>query len=339
MSTSYSNIDRLMLLILALALCIITGSVFAGAREIRGFTLTVSNLDQAVAFYENALGFRKVGERAISDRNFDYLTGVFGTRVRTATLALGDEHIQLEQYVAPGGQPIPVDSRSNDLWFQHFAVVVSDMEAAYEHLRQAGVQSISSAPQTIPESNRAAAGIKAYKFKDPDGHPLELLWFPADKGRAKWHDASRLFLGIDHSAIGISSTERSTAFYRDLIGLSVAGGSLNTGMTQEQLDNAFGAVVRITGLRPERDASPGLEFLQYLTPSGGRPAPGALRPNDLVVTRTVVEVDDLDALAARLQGNGVSFISPQPVAVAGEAWSKALIVKDPDGHAVMLVER
>ena len=67
----------------------------------------------------------------------------------------------------------------------------------------------------------------------------------------------RLFLGIDHSAIGISSTERSTAFYRDLIGLTVAGGSVNTGMTQEQLDNAFGAVVRITGLRPERDASPG----------------------------------------------------------------------------------
>lgn len=338
MSTSYSNIDRLMLLILALALCIITGSVFAGAREIRGFTLTVSNLDQAVAFYENALGFRKVGERAISDRNFDYLTGVFGTRVRTATLALGDEHIQLEQYVAPGGQPIPVDSRSNDLWFQHFAVVVSDMEAAYEHLRQAGVQSISSAPQTIPESNRAAAGIKAYKFKDPDGHPLELLWFPADKGRAKWHDASRLFLGIDHSAIGISSTERSTAFYRDLIGLSVAGGSLNTGMTQEQLDNAFGAVVRITGLHPAQPAGPGLEFLQYVTPGGGRSAAPPVRPNDIVATRTVLEVDDVEALAGQLERSGVGFISPRALSVPGLPWSRALMVRDPDGHPVLLVQ-
>jgi len=50
-------------------------------------------------------------------------------------------------------------------------------------------------------------------------------------------------------------------------------------------------------------------------------------------------VDDLNALAAKLQNSGVSFISPQPVAVAGEPWSKALMVKDPDGHAVMLVER
>jgi catechol 2,3-dioxygenase-like lactoylglutathione lyase family enzyme len=339
MSRFRITIDQLMLLFLALALSLLASTVFAGAREIRGFTLTVSNLDSAVAFYEQALGFRKTGERVISDRNFDYLTGVFGTRVRAATLALGDEKIQLEQYVAPGGQPIPVDSRSNDLWFQHFAVVVGDMDKAYEHLRSFGLQSISSAPQTIPESNRAAAGIKAYKFKDPDGHPLELLWFPEDKGRSKWHDRRRLFLGIDHSAIGISNTERSTAFYRDLIGLAVAGGSVNTGMTQEQLDNAFGAVVRITGLRPERDASPGLEFLQYVTPSGGRPSPATLRPNDLVLTRTVVEVDDLDRLADQLQSRGVSFISSQPVAVAGEAWSKALMVKDPDGHAVMLVEQ
>ena len=168
---------------------------------------------------------RRSANASSRDRNYDYLTGVFGTRVRSATLQLGDERIELEQYLTPAGQPIPVDSRSNDLWFQHFAVVVSDMERAYEHVRQFAVQSISSAPQTIPESNKAAAGIKAYKFKDPDGHPLELLWFPADKGRPKWQQpGGRLFLGIDHSAIGISSTERSTAFYRDLIGLAVAGG-------------------------------------------------------------------------------------------------------------------
>jgi hypothetical protein len=109
-------------------------------------------------------------------------------------------------------------------------------------------------------------------------------------------------------------------------------------MTQEQLDNAFGAVVRITGLRPDRSESPGLEFLQYVNPSGGRPSPIALRPNDLVLTRTVIQVDDLDGLVTKLQGGGVTFISPQVVSVSGEPWTKALMVKDPDGHAVLLVE-
>jgi len=328
------------LMLVLLALSLPASTVQAGARGIRGFALTVSNLDRAVDFYQQALGFERVSERVVNDRNYDYLTGVFGTRVRLATMRLGDERLDLEQYVTPTGQPIPVDSRSNDLWFQHFAVVVSNMTRAFEQVSSFPIQSISSAPQTIPEWNKAAAGIKAYKFKDPDGHPLELLWFPPDKGRPKWQRANgKLFLGIDHSAIGISSTERSISFYRDVIGLSVDGGGVNTGVTQEQLDNAFGAVVRITGLRPDSSESPGLEFLQYITPSGGRPAPINLRPNDLVLTRTVIEVDDLDGVLIKLDGGGVTFISPQVVPVTGEPWSKGLMVKDPDGHAVLLVQR
>ncbi len=332
-----TTIDRLTLAVLSIVLALFASTAFA-AREIRGFTLTVSDLDRSVAFYQQALGFSKVSETVVSDRDLDTLTGVFGTRVRSARLQLGQEYVELEQYVTPKGAPIPVDSRSNDLWFQHFAVVVSDMDKAYAHVAGFGVPSISSAPQTIPASNQAAAGIKAYKFRDPDGHPLELLYFPPDKGRARWQDKSRLFLGIDHSAIAVSDTERSSGFWRDLVGLKVAGGSLNTGMTQEQLDNAFGAVVRITGLRPQVEESPGLEFLQYLTPSGGRPTPLDQRPNDLAATRTVVAVDDLPALADKLQAANVAFISPRVVELRGAPWSKGLMVKDPDGHAVLLVQ-
>jgi catechol 2,3-dioxygenase-like lactoylglutathione lyase family enzyme len=333
------RIDILMLLLLAFALALITSTVFAQAREIRGFALTVSNLDQAVAFYEQALGFRKMGERTVSDRRHDELTGVFGTRVRTARLQLGSEFIELDEYVAAAGQPVPADGRSNDLWFQHFAIVVSDMDQAWEHVSRFPIRSISSAPQTIPESNAAAAGIRAVKFKDPDGHPLELLWFPAGKGNPRWqHTGGRLFLGIDHSAIAVGNTERSAAFWRDLVGLQIAGGSLNTGPTQEQLDSAFGAVVRITGLRPKSAGGPGLEFLQYLSPSGGRAAPGGTRANDIVATRTVVEVENVDALAEKLQAGDVSFISPRAVSVPGMPWSRGLMVRDPDGHAVLLVE-
>lgn len=335
-----SRIRSTLFAMLALALCVFANAAFARALSFDSIALTVSDLDRSVAFYEKALDFRKVGERTIADRNYDYVTGVFGTRVRSATLRLGDETILLEQFVSPTGRPIPVDSRSNDLWFQHFAIVVADMERAHEHVRLFGVQSISSAPQTIPESNRGAAGIKAWKFRDPDGHPLELLWFPADKGNAKWQRAGdRLFLGIDHSAITVSDTERSTAFYRDLIGLAVLGGGVNSGPTQEQLDNAFGAVVRITGLRPERPDGPGLEFLQYLTPGGGRPAPADARLNDLAATRVVIEVDDLRALLNKLQRHGAAFVSPDVVTVEDQPYRHYLAVKDPDGHAVVLVQR
>lgn len=324
--------------LVASLLCLFVTNAFAGAREIKGWTLTVSNLDQATRFYEQALGFTKTDERTVVSAAMDALTGVFGTRVRMATLKLGDESIVLEQYVAPGGAPIPADGRSNDLWFQHFAVVVSDMQRAFEHVSRFGVAGISSAPQTIPDSNVGAAGIKAYKFRSPDGHPLELLYFPADKGARKWQEKDRLFLGIDHSAITVADTERSRRFYEDLVGLKVAGGGINSGITQEQLDNAFGAVVRITGLRPEQPHSPGLEFLQYLTPSGGRQAPATWKPNDLALTRTVVQVTGLANLAQRLQAGNTAFISATVIDIDGPGWRQALMVKDPDGHAVLLVE-
>ncbi len=46
----------------------------------------------------------------------EHLFGVFGSRVRV--VRTGGESIELLQFLASRGRPIPVDSRSNDVWFQ-----------------------------------------------------------------------------------------------------------------------------------------------------------------------------------------------------------------------------
>jgi catechol 2,3-dioxygenase-like lactoylglutathione lyase family enzyme len=325
---------------LAIWLCLSVSNANAKAIELKSIALTVSDLDRSVAFYQQAMNFKKVSEQTIVNRDFDYVAGVFASRVRSAELQLGDEKIQLNQFLSASGRPIPIDSRANDLWFQHFAVVVSDMDKAFAQLQRLSVTGISSAPQTIPASNQGAAGIKAYKFKDPDGHPLELLYFPSDKGHAKWQaPADQVFLGIDHTAITVSDTARSTAFYRDMLGFTVAGSGVNSGATQEQLDNAFGAVVRITGLRPQSTNSVGLEFLQYLTPSGGRPAAVDVQVNDLQHAHIVLQVDNIKQLTEELTKQQITFISPQALAVKELQCNQCLMVKDPDGHAVLLVDK
>jgi catechol 2,3-dioxygenase-like lactoylglutathione lyase family enzyme len=157
--------------------------------------------------------------------------------MRILTLNLGGEQLELTQYLSlPGGRPIPVDSRSNDGWFQHIAIVVSDMDAAYARLREHRVQHVSSAPQTLPDYIPAAAGVRAFYFRDPDGHNLELIWFPEDKADPRWRSKHALFLGIDHTAIAVSDTRNSHAFYRDGLGLAVAGESENYGPEQEHLN-------------------------------------------------------------------------------------------------------
>src|SRR5258706_2110602 len=190
--------------------------------------ITVSDMDRAVDFYSKVLTLEKVSDTEVAGADYEHLEAVFGLRIRVVRMRLGDEFIVLTEYLAPKGRPIPVDSRSNDRWFQHIAIIVSDMEKDYAQLRQNKAEFASSGPQKLPDWNKNAAGISAFYFKDPDEHPVEILQFPSDKGAAKWHQPSeKLFLGIDHTAIVVWDTDASVRFYHDLLGMRVAGESGN----------------------------------------------------------------------------------------------------------------
>lgn len=142
-------------------------------QKIRAIGLTVSNADRSKDFYTQALGFELVSDVTVEGQNYSDLEGVDPTKIRIVTLRLGDELIELMEYLNVEGKPIPSDSQSNDLWFQHMAIVVSDMDRAYAHVRSFPIQPISVEPQTIPQGNQASAGVRAFKFKDPDSHDLE----------------------------------------------------------------------------------------------------------------------------------------------------------------------
>jgi catechol 2,3-dioxygenase-like lactoylglutathione lyase family enzyme len=300
---------------------------------------TVADMDRSVAFYSRVLTFEKTSDKEIAGENVERLFGVPGARVRVVRMKLGDESIELVQFIAPRGRSIPADSRSNDLWFQHIAIIVSDMDRAYQVLRENRVEHASTGPQRLPDWNKNAAGIKAFYFKDPDEHPVEILEFPGDKGAAKWHKPSeRLFLGIDHTAIAVSNTESSLKFYRDVLGMRVAGESENYGTEQEHLNNVFGARLRITALRAA--AGPGIEFLEYLTPRDGRPIPADERANDIVHRETVLIALDVEAVAKNFGASKTQFVSSglvvNPIQQSGTR--KAFIVRDPDGHAIEIAD-
>jgi catechol 2,3-dioxygenase-like lactoylglutathione lyase family enzyme len=302
--------------------------------------ITVSNMDRAVDFYSKVLTFEKLSDTEVAGDGYEHLEGVFGLRMRVVRMRLGDEAIELTEYLAPKGRPIPVDSRSNDRWFQHIAIIVSDMDKAYAWLRQNKVEHASSGPQRLPEWNKNAAGISAFYFKDPDEHPVEVLQFPPDKGAEKWHRTTdKLFLGIDHTAIVVSDTDASLRFYRDLLGMRVAGESENFGTEQEHLNNVFGARLRITALRGAY--GPGIELLEYLAPRDGRPFPENEHANDLVHRQTILLTRDADTAARQSYAARVNFVSSGVVAnqTAQISFRKAFLVRDPDGHPIEIEEK
>ncbi len=286
----------------------------------------VSDARRAQRFY-GALGFIPV-TRGPADRQMLCALGAPPTEALEVRMRLGREEIALVEFAAPG-RAYPPDSRSNDLWFQHLAIVVSDMPAAYAALEAHAADGASAAnkdaappwcpisrcgPQTLPSSS---GGVQAFKFRDPDGHPLELLWFPPGSGRARWQDAAcstetmpdptSPFLGIDHTALGVSSTSRSLAFYRAL-GMRVGASTLNEGPAQSALDGLDAARVEVNSLRPASSDGPGIELLEYEPPGRGAPYAVTDMCSDWIVA-----------------------------AASGRPAGSMRLLSDPDGHRLLLV--
>jgi len=280
-------------------------------------TRPVRELAAAAAFYCDALGFRQIRHGATSRTTTDATTRTttettVGGTTGEVILRLGSDTISLVQPNPPPA-PYPADSCSNDLWFQHLAIVVADMDLAYAHLcARPGWQAISiEGPQQLPASS---GGVRAFKFRDPDGHPLELLWFPANQGRAVWRRrrrASSVFLGIDHTALSIRETRRSLRFYAAL-GWKIRYRSLNRGASQERLDGLPGACVRVLGLRAASLRGPGIELLAYRPP--GRTL-GSRAQRSPAMARSLA--DDCTAFA-------------------GSASSADRTLTDPDGHRLVV---
>ena len=208
--------------------------------------LVAQNAASLALFYQTALGFSQNGPR----------------------LRCGESEVELLEFDPPG-RGFPAGQMANTSSFQHFAIVTPDIAAAYQTLRGiAGWRPISTTgPVQLPASS---GGAIAFKFRDPEGHPLELIQFP-DGNTPR----------IDHTAIVVRDTAASIAFYKDF-GLVPQGGSHNTGAAQDTLDGLQGADVQVTRLSAPAGQL-ALELLCYREVLSAPPA----APNDVAATRLV----------------------------------------------------
>lgn len=249
----------------------------------RGVALITRDADALARFYCGALGFRRI-EGA------------------SPVLGLGGQRVHL---IAASGADYPQPRASNDPWFQHIAIVATDIRVAYRRALDHGAMPISTGgPQRLPE---ASGGVTAWKFRDPEGHPLELLEFPPAACPAYWRHrpGEGPCIGIDHSAIVVAETARSIAFYAGF-GFEPTAHSVNRGAEQSALDGLDDPDVLVTALTlPGRDP-PHLELLDYRKPVSAQPR-GTWSIGDIAATRSILE-------------NG-----------------QAELPRDPDGHFIQAV--
>ncbi len=173
-------------------------------KAIAGFRLVTAQSKFLMAFYQ-AIGFIP-GEIAPIPAAEMAVLGLEGAGWRRS-MTLGKSRLDLDTFDLPG-RPYPDRTNASDLVFQHLALVTDDIGVAWRRARNAGATPITRGePVTLPQSS---GGVTAVKFRDPEGHLLELLEFPAGSNPS-WQ--GRGTMGIDHSAISIADLAASRRFY------------------------------------------------------------------------------------------------------------------------------
>ncbi|MHB1513128.1 MAG: VOC family protein [Acidiferrobacter sp.] len=286
----------------------------ASRGRVARIALNVADMARSVAFYTEALGFQVLG---VGQEGARAQTTLLGGRCESQTLSLGGARLELTRFFE-GSAPYPAHSRANDLWFQHFAILCQDIESLARTVRCLGGEPITQGPpQRLPATS---GGVTAYKCRDPDGHPLELL-LPVGDGGNKSAQASNAHgtVALDHTALSVADTGRAIAFYHDVLALDVETDHINRGVEQDRLDGLTGVRVRVVSLRTE-PPGPRLELLGYEAPRGRT---ASWTPRDIAATRTVFAVADLHALERALY---------RGYRGASRRIDHTLLSQDPSGH-------
>jgi len=296
----------------------------SGVRAIVGFSRTVSDLSVTEAFYRDGLGFVRIAPPEPVPAAQAEVMGLTDRRATQLRMQLGAQTVTF-LVLDPPGAPYPADPAATDAFFQHLAIPVRDMAAAMAQLARLAPTPISrGGPQRLPAST---GSVTAYKFRDPDGHPLELIVFPGGPPAARWRDAPGLFLGIDHSAITVTGLDATLAFLTGSLGLTVAARGLNQGPEQARLDGLEDPQVDVIALEPPA-SEPHVELLHYRRPPVIARGRGA-GPGDRAATRYVFSAADLPGQSRRLRASG---LAPQ-----ASADGSTVYCAGPDGHGFLFV--
>ncbi len=137
---------------------------------IHHFAISTPDIDRLIAFYRDMFGFARVFDSTWGEGSdtIDAMLGRRGTVARVAMLRTQTGFLELFQFSAPEPVPARPERSQIDHGYTHFCVNVTDIDAEYQRLLQAGVRF------NAPPASMAPALMAAY-CRDPDDNVIELL--------------------------------------------------------------------------------------------------------------------------------------------------------------------
>jgi len=140
---------------------------------LRHFGICTGDIERASKFYTGALGFEPLMDVTEMGAPFDALLELPGATVRVQQLRCGDATIELLGYAGTEVEGAAERRPMNQRGFTHMTVVVDDIEATVERIREYG--------GSVHPETRVDSPFGPLLFcTDPDGVRLELMQGKAD---------------------------------------------------------------------------------------------------------------------------------------------------------------
>lgn len=138
-------------------------------RNIRHAGIVVTDLEAALRFYRDLLGFRETKRLEESGAYIDNMLALEGAQVTTVKLAAPDGNLIELLHFGTHPRPRPSPPDACRIGITHIAFTVDDLGQLYSTLTAAGV-SFNAPPQLSPD------GYAQVTFcRDPDGTLIELV--------------------------------------------------------------------------------------------------------------------------------------------------------------------
>jgi catechol 2,3-dioxygenase-like lactoylglutathione lyase family enzyme len=300
----------------------------AAVVAIGNFSHIVANLDRSIAFYRDGLGLEPAAPLRPFEPNVPIMRAgnVMGAQTRYTVLAVPGSTLNVELIEYKDIDRTPIGARFQDPGTGNLVVTVRDLDLALTRLKKAGATTIGGNPATIAGKTRVVF------LQDPDGFVIEVNQpNPVPRPSA---DLPGNVLGSAFE-ITIEDTEKTAAFYRDLLGFEVtAGTSFNGDKVMTDTAGTPGAKFRQSRLRVPGTAFSitAIEFKDIERKSHGT------RLQDPGTAMLQLMVGDVDSLLKRLKAGGAAVVS-----VGGEAVTmgalRLAVVRDPNNLFLELIQR